>query len=82
MYYFMSIKTAPRDGTKVLLIKNNLDLAIANFESESFEGEEDIIHYIGWCNDFGMNYESDSEFLGWFPIPKIHEELIKAPEGD
>lgn len=67
---FMPMESAPRDGRKVLLMMKDHEPVIATFEREEFEGESnDVIHYTGWCNDSGLNYESDSEFIGWFPIP-------------
>lgn len=77
-HYFMPMDSAPRDGTKILLL-GKIDKCIVegrfianhNEYGESESGWKTAHHF---CQEW--------EFIGWFPIPKIPEELIKVTEDN
>ncbi len=69
---FLPMDSAPMDGTMVLLINRSHKFPlIAEYESD----EE---YVVGWRSNFGMSGMDSDSFIGWFPIPKIPEELIKV----
>lgn len=74
MYYFMSMETAQRDGTMVILIDYRNRVTSGQFEKCDL--------YEGWITDRHAGNCPDRIFIGWFPIPKIPEELIKVTEDN
>ena len=67
---WLPIETAPRDGTKVLVIWQNHPAGARTVESAWFDDEEgEAGQWIGFFGDTG--YALEDEVFGWQPLPPL-----------